>query len=172
MSRTARDPEAAERAAAARRRHQQLGHLRRQFDHWAGKLDDGQLTVLHAGLDDAALGELLAGLGVGQLDEALAGLHRIAVAAGIWEETWQARSVAEVCDMIAAWCEKATPRSPGVISREELAGALAVLAVRTGNGNSYFPALADYIFGYVEARRDGGPPAEGLDDVPRGGGSG
>lgn len=36
------------------------------------------------------------------LDEALAGLHRIAVAAGILEQTWQARSIAEVCDMIAA----------------------------------------------------------------------
>ena len=38
------------------------------------------------------------------LGEALAGLHRIADAAGIFEQTWQAASVAEVCDMIASWC--------------------------------------------------------------------
>ena len=38
------------------------------------------------------------------LDEALAGLHRIATAAGIFEQTWQAASIGEVCDMIAAWC--------------------------------------------------------------------
>jgi hypothetical protein len=38
------------------------------------------------------------------LNEALAGLKRIAEAAGIFEQTWQARSIAEVCDLIAAWC--------------------------------------------------------------------
>jgi hypothetical protein len=41
------------------------------------------------------------------LDEALAGIHRIAAAAGIFEDTWQAESMAEVCDIIAAWCRAA-----------------------------------------------------------------
>jgi hypothetical protein len=40
------------------------------------------------------------------LDEALAGLHRIATAAGIFEDTWHAQSIGEVCDMIAAWCRQ------------------------------------------------------------------
>jgi hypothetical protein len=39
-----------------------------------------------------------------QLSEALAGLHRVAEAAGIFEQTWQAGSIGEVCDMLAAWC--------------------------------------------------------------------
>ena len=50
-----------------------------------------------------SLGELLtAAPGEAPLDEALAGLKRIAEAAGIFEQTWQARNLAEVCDMIAA----------------------------------------------------------------------
>lgn len=48
--------------------------------------------------------DLAAAEAAAPLDEALAGLHRIAAAAGVLEETWQARSVGEVCDMIAAWC--------------------------------------------------------------------
>jgi hypothetical protein len=40
------------------------------------------------------------------LNEALAGLHRIANAAGIFAQTCQAQSIAEVCDMIAGWCQQ------------------------------------------------------------------
>lgn len=58
--------------------------------------------------------ELAAAAEAAPLDEALAGLHRIAVAAGVLEETWQARSVGEVCDMIAAWCRwRRTPPGQG-----------------------------------------------------------
>jgi hypothetical protein len=49
------------------------------------------------------------------LDEALAGIHRIATAAGIFEDTWQARNMAEVCDIIAAWC---AARRPGVTEEQ------------------------------------------------------
>ena len=39
------------------------------------------------------------------------------------------------------------------ITRDELAGALRELAVRTGDGNAYFPALATHIFEYAERQR-------------------
>lgn len=51
--------EATARVAADRRRSAQLGHLRRQFDHWLGRRDTGQLEALHAALDDAWLTRLL-----------------------------------------------------------------------------------------------------------------
>jgi hypothetical protein len=49
----------------------------------------------------------------GQLDEALAGLATIAKAAGIFEDTWQARSVTEVCGMIAEWADARRPGRAG-----------------------------------------------------------
>jgi hypothetical protein len=39
------------------------------------------------------------------------------------------------------------------ITCDELAGALAELAERTGNGNAYFPYLATCIFEYAEKQR-------------------
>lgn len=48
-----------------------------------------------------------------QLNEALAGLHRIATAAGIFEQTWQAGSISEVCDMLAAWCRDRRQQTGG-----------------------------------------------------------
>jgi hypothetical protein len=55
-------------------------------------------------------GEMLAAVADGrQLDEALAGLRRIAEAAGIWQATWQADSIGQVCDMLAAWCRGRRP---------------------------------------------------------------
>jgi hypothetical protein len=46
------------------------------------------------------------------------------------------------------------------ITEAELADALKELAVRTGNGNSYFPELARDIFEYVTAHREPGPSPE------------
>jgi hypothetical protein len=43
-------------------------------------------------------------LGDAPLDEALAALRRIADAAGIFPQTCEAASIAEVGDMIALWC--------------------------------------------------------------------
>jgi hypothetical protein len=53
---------------------------------------------------DAFAADLRAAAADEQLDQALAGLHRIANAAGIFPQTWQAGSIGEVCDMLAAWC--------------------------------------------------------------------
>lgn len=54
------------------------------------------------GGDPASLGDLLAGIGdQPQLEEALAALHDIAEA-----QTWQAESISEVGDMLAAWCRR------------------------------------------------------------------
>jgi hypothetical protein len=69
--------------------------------------------------DDPFMTWLRAEAGRSQLDEALAGLHRIAEAAGIFPQTWDAGSISEVCDMIAAWCRvrrDAAPASPGVLA--------------------------------------------------------
>lgn len=41
-----------------------------------------------------------------QLEEALAALHAIAEAQGQFPETWQAQSIGEVGDMLAAWCRR------------------------------------------------------------------
>ena len=46
------------------------------------------------------------------LDEALAGIKRIAEAAGIFEQTWQAGSIGGVCDMIAEWCRTRRREEP------------------------------------------------------------
>jgi hypothetical protein len=56
-----------------------------------------------------------AGLAGSQLDEALAGIHQIAQAAGIFEQTWHATSIGEVCGMIAAWItdRRAEPQPTG-----------------------------------------------------------
>jgi hypothetical protein len=43
------------------------------------------------------------------LDQALAALHRIATSAGIFEKTWQAVSIAEVGEILAAWCYARRP---------------------------------------------------------------
>jgi DNA-binding transcriptional LysR family regulator len=42
-----------------------------------------------------------------QTNELLAGLKRISDAAGITAQTYQAQSLAEVCDIIAGWCRRA-----------------------------------------------------------------
>jgi hypothetical protein len=55
-------------------------------------------------VEDRFLTELRAVAADAPLDEALAGLHRIAVRAGIFDQTCEAASIAEVCDMIAGWC--------------------------------------------------------------------
>lgn len=44
--------------------------------------------------------------------------------------------------------------STETITQEELTAALTELAVRTGNGNSYFPELARNIFEHVKAHRE------------------
>jgi hypothetical protein len=61
-----------------------------------------------------------------QLDEALAGLARIAKAAGIWEKTWQARSIPELCDMLAAWAAARTPPGTptGTVTEYRAAGRI------------------------------------------------
>lgn len=50
--------------------------------------------------------------------------------------------------------------STETITEAELADALKEFAVRTGNGNSYFPELARNIFEYVTAHREPGPSPE------------
>lgn len=56
---------------------------------------------------DPTLGDLLAGMGEQpQLEEALAALHAIAEAQGQFQQTWQAQSISEVGDMLAAWCRR------------------------------------------------------------------
>jgi Mn-dependent DtxR family transcriptional regulator len=57
-----------------------------------------------AATGDRFLTELLLASADAPLDESLAGLHRIAVRAGIFDQTCEATSIAEVCDMIADWC--------------------------------------------------------------------
>jgi hypothetical protein len=47
-----------------------------------------------------------------QLTEAYTGIGRIAAAAGITLATYDAQSMAEVCDMIAAWCAEHRPAPP------------------------------------------------------------
>jgi hypothetical protein len=54
--------------------------------------------------EDRFLAELRAVAAEAPLDEALAGLYRIAQTAGIFDQTCEAQSIAEVCDMIAGWC--------------------------------------------------------------------
>ena len=54
------------------------------------------------------------------------------------------------------------------ITEAELADALKELAVRTGNGNSYFPELARNIFEYVTAHREPGSDGEESPDLPDG----
>jgi hypothetical protein len=55
-------------------------------------------------VEDRFLAELRAVAAGAPLDEALAGLYRIAQATGIFAETCHAKSIAEVCDMLAMWC--------------------------------------------------------------------
>jgi len=69
--------------------------------------------------DDPFTAELCAEADRSQLDEALAGLHRIANAAGIFPQTWDAGSISEVCDMLADWCRGrrgAAPATPGALA--------------------------------------------------------
>jgi len=54
--------------------------------------------------EDRFLAELRAVAAGAPLDEALAGLYRIAQKAGIFDQTCEAQSIAEVCDMLADWC--------------------------------------------------------------------
>jgi hypothetical protein len=56
---------------------------------------------------------LIMAAGDAPLDEALAGLGKIARAAGIFEQTWEAGSVTEVCDMIAEWADARRPGRAG-----------------------------------------------------------
>jgi hypothetical protein len=51
-----------------------------------------------------------------QLSQAFAGLHRIAEAAGIFGETLDAGTVAEVCDILARWAARNRP-GPDVLRR-------------------------------------------------------
>jgi hypothetical protein len=60
-----------------------------------------------AAQDDLVMDELLKDTGGDeQLAEALAALHAIAEAQGQFTETWEAQSISEVGDMLAAWCRR------------------------------------------------------------------
>jgi hypothetical protein len=76
------------------------------------------------------LAELAAAAGGDQLGEAMAGLHRIAVAAGLYEATWAAGSVTEVSEIIAAWChaQRGITHLPGGGGVIEVAAAVPIAA--------------------------------------------
>jgi hypothetical protein len=59
---------------------------------------------------------IMTAAGGAPLDDALAGLRRIAEAAGIFNKTLEAETVAELCDILAAWCEQNRP-GPDVLRR-------------------------------------------------------
>jgi hypothetical protein len=59
---------------------------------------------------------ILTAAGGAPLDDALAGLRRIAEAAGIFGETLDAGTVAEVCDILARWAARNRP-GPDVLRR-------------------------------------------------------
>lgn len=97
---------------------------------------------------------MAAAAGEDQLDEAMAGLHRIALAAGLYETTWAAASVTEVSEIIAAWCKGRRGQSyrPGGGGVMELMAGAALAAgqgvILAANG-LVFPAGRGLPFGVV-----------------------